>query len=108
MFEPAGTEFHFDGRIGERLRANQESWFEAAPARHPQMIGVLRDRKTGPPPPRGLLAWVGEYPGKYLLGAVLSLRISGDSSLRDVIALSMANCYFAKPDGMQHCYIPFL
>ena len=20
----------------------------------------------------------------------------------------MANCYFAKPDGMQHCYIPFL
>ena len=22
--------------------------------------------------------------------------------------MSMANCYFAKPDGMQHCYIPFL
>jgi hypothetical protein len=22
--------------------------------------------------------------------------------------LSMANCYFAKPHGMQHCYIPFL
>jgi hypothetical protein len=21
--------------------------------------------------------------------------------------LSMANCYFAKPHGMQHCYIPF-
>jgi hypothetical protein len=21
---------------------------------------------------------------------------------------SMANCYFAKPHGMQHCYIPFL
>jgi hypothetical protein len=20
----------------------------------------------------------------------------------------MANCYFAKPDGMQHCCIPFL
>jgi hypothetical protein len=20
----------------------------------------------------------------------------------------MANCYFAKPHGMQHCYIPFL
>jgi hypothetical protein len=20
----------------------------------------------------------------------------------------MANCYFAKPNGMQHCYIPFL
>jgi hypothetical protein len=20
---------------------------------------------------------------------------------------SMANCYFAKPHGMQHCYIPF-
>jgi hypothetical protein len=24
------------------------------------------------------------------------------------IILSMANCYFAKPRGMQHCYIPFL
>jgi hypothetical protein len=22
-------------------------------------------------------------------------------------SLSMANCYFAKPHGMQHCYIPF-
>jgi Thiazole biosynthesis protein ThiG len=22
--------------------------------------------------------------------------------------VSMANCYFAKPHGMQHCYIPFL
>jgi len=22
-------------------------------------------------------------------------------------SLSMANCYFAKPRGMQHCYIPF-
>jgi hypothetical protein len=21
--------------------------------------------------------------------------------------LSMANCYFAKPHGMQHCYTPF-
>jgi hypothetical protein len=30
---------------------------------------------------------------------VLSLRYQN---------LSMANCYFAKPHGMQHCYIPFL
>ena len=22
-------------------------------------------------------------------------------------SVSMANCYFAKPQGMQHCYIPF-
>ena len=26
---------------------------------------------------------------------------------KTIIDLSMANCYFAKPHGMQHCYIPF-
>jgi hypothetical protein len=23
------------------------------------------------------------------------------------ISMSMANCYFAEPHGMKHCYIPF-
>jgi hypothetical protein len=86
MFEPGATQLNFDGCIGERLRANQENWFQAAPARHPRMLGVFLDRKTGPPPPSSPLLWVGEYPGKYLLGAVHALRTSGDSALRDVIA----------------------
>jgi hypothetical protein len=41
-----------------------------------------------------------------------TLHIVGKSEGRAVIPtlrgrLSMANCYFAKPDGIQHCYVAF-
>jgi len=62
MFEPAGAQFHFYGRIGDRIRANQENWFQSTPTRSPRMLGILQERKTGPTPSQ-LLPWVGEYPG---------------------------------------------
>ncbi|HXB69954.1 MAG TPA: beta-L-arabinofuranosidase domain-containing protein [Candidatus Acidoferrales bacterium] len=86
MFEPGGTHFTFFGRMGERIRANQENWFKVAPIRNPRMVGVFQERKTGPPPSAALLPWVGEYVGKYLIGAIQALRLSGDAELRDVIA----------------------
>ena len=86
IFEPAGAQFHFYGRIGDRIRANQQNWFQSAPTRSPRMLGILQERKTGPTPPQWLLAFVGEYPGKYLIGAVHALRLTGDPALRAVVA----------------------
>src|SRR5260370_3411469 len=53
-----------------------------------------------------ILRWTAMIIGA-LIGGVLGVFgfahvISMDSWV------SMANCYFAKPHGMQHCYIPFL
>jgi hypothetical protein len=37
--------------------------------------------------------------------AGFNVLVTPDKNIR---YLSMANCYFAKPHGMQHCYIPSL
>src|SRR5438270_13639642 len=98
MFEPGGTHFNFYGRMGDRIRANQENWFKAAPTRSPRMVGILQERKTGPTPPPWLLQWAGEYAGKYLIGAIQALRLSGDPDLRAVIAQVVRDLINAQGD----------
>src|SRR5262245_5241309 len=85
MFEPGGTNFVFSGRMGERIRANNAHWLTVAPARSPGMLDLFHKRKAGQAR-TGLLAWAGEYVGKYLIGAIHSLRLSNDANLRNVIA----------------------
>jgi hypothetical protein len=47
-------------------------------------------------------------PGTFAVSAKLpfSARKNCPAKYR-YMGVSMANCYFAKPQGMQHCYIPF-
>ena len=96
MLEPAGTTFEFGGRIGDRIRANEKNWFKVAPQRSPRMVGVFQERKAGAP--TSPLAWVGEYAGKYLIGAVQALRLSGNAQLRNVIAAVVHDLIAAQGD----------
>ena len=44
------------------------------------MLEMFRDRDC--PPLRNMVAWAGEFAGKYLTGAVQVLRVNGDRRLK--------------------------
>jgi hypothetical protein len=48
VLEPAGIRFTFGGRIGERLGANDEHWFKAAPGRSPALDPAINIFDPGP------------------------------------------------------------
>ncbi|MBI5209919.1 MAG: glycoside hydrolase family 127 protein [Elusimicrobia bacterium] len=75
---PLGGAFEFDGPLGERLRANEEGWLLAAPKTNPAMLRMFRDRASA----RALVAWAGEFAGKYLTAAALALPLGKGGRLR--------------------------
>src|SRR3712207_6336357 len=78
---PQGAELRFHGVMGERLEANREQWLLAAPAANPAMLEMFRDREREPG--RNLVPWAGEFAGKYLTSAVLAMRLTEDTRLRE-------------------------
>jgi DUF1680 family protein len=76
--------YHFDGLIGERIKANVENWLLPAPAANPGMIQMFHARDRQPPP--NLVPWAGEFVGKYLTSAIQALRMTNHPQLRAVIA----------------------
>jgi DUF1680 family protein len=76
--------YHFDGLIGERIKANVENWLLSAPAANPGMIQMFYARDRQPPP--NLVPWAGEFVGKYLMSAIQALRTSNHPQLRSVAA----------------------
>jgi DUF1680 family protein len=80
----AGTTLSVEGWIAGYLGGVTEQWLKVAPFSNPAMLEMLRDRDR--PPYRDLLPWSGEFAGKYLTSAVQVYRVTGDESLRGVIA----------------------
>lgn len=80
---PRNTKFSINGVMGERIRANQESWLLQAPTANPAMLQMFRDRDRLPR--RKLLPWSGEFAGKYLLSAVQGYRLTRDERLRNYL-----------------------
>jgi len=78
-----GTEFRFQGPLGERIRANVSSWLLAAPDANPGMLEMFRVRDRLPPP--NLVPWAGEFIGKYLISAIQALAMTDDARLRPYI-----------------------
>ncbi|MFN7994327.1 MAG: glycoside hydrolase family 127 protein [Bryobacteraceae bacterium] len=76
LWTPREISFHFDGFIGDRLKANLENWELPAPAANPALIEMFYDRDRKPD--RKLLPWSGEFIGKYLCSSILSYRILRD------------------------------
>jgi DUF1680 family protein len=76
------------GRIGDYLSAVSEQWLKVAPFSNPAMLDMFRDRDREPK--RELLPWSGEFAGKYLTSAVQVYRVTGDMSLRQLIAKFVA------------------
>lgn len=75
--------YEFFDYFGERLKNNLYNWIIIAPYSNPAMIEMLRDRDKKPP--RELNPWDGEYPGKYLISAILCWRIFPVPELQRVI-----------------------
>lgn len=85
---PENAIFALRGFIGERIRANEESWLLQAPKANPAMIQMFRDRDRTPR--RKLLPWSGEFAGKYLISAVQGYRLTRNEALRDFLEAFVA------------------
>ena len=68
--------FKVTGPVGGRIESNVENWLLRAPQSNPGMIDMFRARDRKPTPQ--LVPWAGEFVGKYLISAVLALRMEGD------------------------------
>jgi DUF1680 family protein len=79
-----GTEYALDGWLGQYLERITEQWIKVAPEANPGMLEMFRDRDRQPM--RNIVAFAGEFPGKYLTGAVQVLRLTQDASLKAVLA----------------------
>jgi DUF1680 family protein len=100
------TRYSFEGVLADYLRAVSDQWLKPAPDANPGMLEMFADRDRRPY--RDLMAWAGEFAGKYLTGAVQVLRLTGDSALRqrlerfvqDLVALQDADGYLGPwPQG---------
>ena len=78
-----GCEYELRGWIGSYVRNVTQHWLTVAPQSNPGLLEMLRDRDRKPL--RGFWGHEGEYPGKYLTGAVEMLRLTRDEELRRVL-----------------------
>src|ERR1041385_8437591 len=88
--------FHFDGFVGERIRANIDNWLLPAPAANPGMIGMFGQRDRQPAP--NLVPWAGEFVGKYLISAIQALRLSDRPELRATVSNVVAQLIAAQAE----------
>ncbi len=86
---PSKADFKFQGFLGKRIEANLHNWLLIAPNSNPAMLEIFRDRDRTPH--RDLLPWSGEFAGKYLISAVQTLRITKDSSLKELLKQFVAD-----------------
>ena len=81
---PADVRYELHGVVEEYVTAITREWLMKLPDTNPAILEMFADRDKRPP--RNLLPWSGEFAGKYLTGAVLTLRLTGDPALKQQIA----------------------
>lgn len=89
FWRPPDLRFRPEGWIGERVRASEANWLIPLPAMNPGMVEMFAARsnvrsrnlqgETVDPVP-----WAGEFAGKYLIGVVQSLRLTGNAELQSI------------------------
>jgi uncharacterized protein len=79
-----GTKLNLSGWVADYLTAVSTQWLKVVPFSNPAMIEMFRDRDRKPS--RELKPWSGYFAWKYLVSAVQVYRVTGDESLRQVIA----------------------
>ena len=75
------TSYRFEGFVADYLEAVTEQWIKPAPYANPAMLEMFRDRDRQPL--RCMVAWAGEFAGKYLTHAVQVYRLTGDAMLAE-------------------------
>lgn len=99
MFDtPPKVRFQFGGFVGQRLEANLEHWELRVPDSNPALVEMFYDRDRTPD--RQLLAWSGEFIGKYLCASILSYRMLRDTRQKAMIdRVTRAFIDSQGPDG---------
>ena len=77
---PRDATYDLRGYLGAYIKNVTSHWLLQAPDANPAMLQMFRDRDL--PPYRDLLAWSGEFAGKYLTSATQVLRLTGSQALR--------------------------
>ena len=76
--------FHItEGFLRARIERNLDQWLLVAPLANPAMVEMFRMRERSPRVK--LVAWYGEFPGKYMTSAVLAWKMSGEDELEKLI-----------------------
>ena len=75
------SKWRFEGIVAPRLGANIDQWLLHAPDANPAMLEMFRLRDRQPAPQ--LVAWAGEFAGKYLISCVQALRLNDRADLRE-------------------------
>jgi hypothetical protein len=79
-----GVCYELHGVVQQYVAAITRQWLLTLPDTNPAILEMFAERDRQPP--RNLLPWSGEFAGKYLTGAVLTLRLTRDPVLRQRIA----------------------
>jgi DUF1680 family protein len=79
---PIDLLFRPEGWLAERLRANEANWLIPLPAMNPGVVEMFATRDQ--PEAVNAVPWAGEFAGKYLIGVVQSLRLTGNAELEHV------------------------
>ena len=90
FFWPADLVFRPGGWVGDRVRVNESNWLIPLPAMNPGMVEMFAARDNlrsvnAPGDNTDPVPWAGEFAGKYLIGAVQSLRLTGNPELESVV-----------------------
>jgi uncharacterized protein len=101
---PAGVRYELHGVIDEYVTAITREWLLMMPERNPAILQMFADRNKRPP--RDLLPWSGEFAGKYLTGAVLTLRLTHDETLRQYVAKFVSRLIALQADDGYHGPFP--
>ena len=92
----ADVRIELHGIVEEYVAAITREWLLKLPDSNPAILEMFADRDKRPP--RNLLPWSGEFAGKYLTGAALTLRLTRDPALRECVAKFVARLVALQAD----------
>ena len=97
------TYFRLSGETGKLCRNISDRWLKGIAETNPAILSMFADRDVRPY--RDLLAWSGEFAGKYLTGACFVWRMTGDRALKRYVSGFIDRLLaYQDEDGYLGCY----
>lgn len=97
------TYFRLSGETGKLCRNISDRWLKGIAETNPAILSIFADRDVRPY--RDLLAWSGEFAGKYLTGACFVWRMTGDRALKRYVSGFIDRLLaYQDEDGYLGCY----
>jgi DUF1680 family protein len=94
----ANPEIRLAGPIQRQVQGVVDNWILPLPGKNPGILDMFEDQDKAPL--RNLLAWSGEFAGKYLTSGTETLRLTGDPRLKATLqAFADGMAARQEPDG---------